>query len=202
MSEIYHLLEVESPRLDRFLCGLHPEIPRSRWDAWIREGRVLVNGQPVTKSGTKVRKGELVETDLPEAKPPAADLSPEEIDLPSLFEDERIWIVDKPAGMVVHPGPGHPNGTIVNALLGRIRADWAVAAPDAEADPEDDEEAPAKPWPGLVHRLDRYTTGCLALARLAPSRSATWPSLAIAAACPNWAACWWMSPSPAIGWIA
>lgn len=165
MPEVSHLLETEAPRLDRLLCELHPEIPRSRWDAWIREGRVCVNGQPVSKSGTKVRKGELIETDLPEVKPPAADLSPETIELPTLFEDDRLWIVNKPAGMVVHPGPGHPRGTVVNALLGRIHADWAMGNANSEADPEDDEEAPAMPWPGLVHRLDRYTTGCLALAK-------------------------------------
>jgi 23S rRNA pseudouridine1911/1915/1917 synthase len=157
------LLEQPSPRLDRFLTDQHPEVPRSRWEIWIREGHVQVNGQAVSKRGTRLRAGDRVETELPDLPPPAADLLPEQLDLPTLYEDARLWIVDKPAGMVVHPGPGHASGTVVNALLGRLVAPFAVDAdPDAE---EGDEEEISAAWPGLVHRLDRYTTGCLALAK-------------------------------------
>jgi len=92
------------------------------------------------------------------------------MDLPTLFEDDRLWIIDKPAGMVVHPGPGHGSGTVVNALLARIQMqEWVVESPQAViTDGEEvgeEEETPATPWPGLVHRLDRYTTGCLALTK-------------------------------------
>jgi len=72
---------------------------------------------------------------------------------------------------VVHPGPGHPSGTVLNALLGRVRTPEIVAAPeDGEEDEED--EIPAPIWPGLVHRLDRYTTGCLAMAKDVGSQQA------------------------------
>jgi 23S rRNA pseudouridine1911/1915/1917 synthase len=158
-----HLLPEGAPRLDRFLAEQHPDVARSRWDAWIRAGRVRVDGETVRKSGTRIRAGATVETELPEPLPPAAHLEPEDIDLPTLFEDPRLWIVDKPAGMVMHPGPGHPAGTVLNALLGRLRA--PAVAVEAGPGEEDEDDVPAAAWPGLVHRLDRYTTGCLAMAK-------------------------------------
>ena len=159
---VTHFLPDGAPRLDRFLADSYPDIARSRWDAWVRAGQVKVNGEVVTKGGTRLRSGATVETELPEPAPPALHLVPETIDLPTLFEDGHLWIVDKPAGMVVHPGPGHPSGTVLNALLGRLQ----VPALEAGAVPEDDEdEVPAPVWPGLVHRLDRYTTGCLVMAK-------------------------------------
>ena len=154
--------EAGAPRLDRYLADLHPEVPRARWDAHVRTGLVKVNGQPVTKGGVRLRPGDLVETDLPVIIVPATHLEPEAIDLPTLYEDGLLWIVDKPAGMVVHPGPGHAGGTIVNALLHRLKTPVEV---DALAEPSEDAEELASGWPGLVHRLDRYTTGCLCLAK-------------------------------------
>ncbi len=159
-----HLMATEAPRLDRFLTDLHPQIPRSQWEAWIRSGNVAVNGQAVTKAGTRLRSGAVIETELPELVPPGLYLEPEVIDLPTLFEDDRLWIIDKPAGMVVHPGPGHASGTVVNALLGRMQAEARnLTRLDGEEDASEEEVAPL--WPGLVHRLDRYTTGCLAMAK-------------------------------------
>jgi len=157
------LLDKNSPRLDRFLSDLHPELPRSRWEAWIRAGHVRVNGQPATKAGTRLKAGDRIETETPPPVPPAFHLEPESMDLPTLFEDARLWIIDKPADLVVHPGPGHPSGTVVNALLGRLRDQAFEAQVNAEGD-EEDEDAPL-PWPGLVHRLDRFTTGCMVLAK-------------------------------------
>ena len=159
---VTHFLPDGAPRLDRFLADSYPEFARSRWDAWVRAGNVRVNGEVVLKAGTRIRAGATVETELPDPAPPAMHLQPEDIALPTLFEDSHLWIVDKPAGMVVHPGPGHPSGTVLNALLGRLQ----VPALEAGAVPEDDEdEVPATIWPGLVHRLDRYTTGCLVMAK-------------------------------------
>ncbi|BDU77826.1 RluA family pseudouridine synthase [Mesoterricola sediminis] len=165
MSEptIHHLPE-GAPRLDRFLAEAHPDIARSRWEAWIRSGQVLVDGVAATKPGTRLRAGAQVATTLPDPAPPAHFLEPEAFDLPTLFEDNRLWIVDKPAGLVVHPGPGHPSGTVLNALLGRLHAAPAPLA-EGEDPAEEDEEADAPRWPGLVHRLDRFTTGCLAMAK-------------------------------------
>lgn len=161
-------LEQDWARLDRFLAGHFPEIPRSQWDLWIRSGKVAINGQPVTKSGTRLRAGNEVETEVPEITPPGTHLLPEDLDLPTLYEDDRIWIIDKPAGIVVHPGPGHPTGTVANALLGRLHR--AAMTLGIEAHEDDDEEA-APLWPGLVHRLDRYTTGCLATAKDAQAQA-------------------------------
>jgi 23S rRNA pseudouridine1911/1915/1917 synthase len=161
--------EEGAPRLDRFLADRFPEIPRAKWDAHVRTGDVKVNGQAVTKGGVKLRPGDLIETELPALAPPAAHLEAEDLPLPSLFEDAHLWIVDKPSGMVVHPGPGHAGGTVVNALLHRLKAPVVV-----EADGEDLEDAEelATGWPGLVHRLDRYTTGCLCLAKTAEAQRA------------------------------
>jgi len=165
-----HLLESEAPRLDRFLTGLYPKIPRSQWELWIRAGHVTVNGEIATKAGTRLRAGAVLETELPELVPPGLHLEPEAMDLPTLFEDDRLWIIDKPAGMVVHPGPGHASGTVVNALLGRMKAAAReLALLETEEDAVDEVVAPL--WPGLVHRLDRYTTGCLAMAKDAEAQA-------------------------------
>jgi 23S rRNA pseudouridine1911/1915/1917 synthase len=161
--------EEGAPRLDRFLADRFPEIPRAKWDIHVRTGDVKVNGQPVTKGGVKLRPGDMVETELPVVAVPAAHLEAEDIPLSSLFEDSQLWIVDKPSGMVVHPGPGHAGGTIVNALLHRLKAPVAMVAENEES--EDAEEL-ASGWPGLVHRLDRYTTGCLCLAKTAEAQRA------------------------------
>ncbi|MBS1784106.1 MAG: RluA family pseudouridine synthase [Acidobacteria bacterium] len=174
MSEAFDLiLEHPEPRLDRFLTERWNTIPRSRWEAWIREGQVSVNGETATKPGTKLRAGDRVEGRLPDLPPPAIHLEAEALDLPTLFEDSKLWIVDKPSGMVVHPGPGHPKGTVVNALLHRLGAGGrGLEEPHADDEAETGDEVPDAPWPGLVHRLDRYTTGCLCLAKDAESQRA------------------------------
>ena len=174
MTEAFDLMmEGPEPRLDRFLVDLWSDIPRSRWEGWIRAGQVRVNGEPATKPGTRLRAGDRIEGRLPDLPPPALHLEGEAIELPTLFEDDRLWIVDKPSGMVVHPGPGHPSGTIVNALLGRLGAgDRRLEAQDPDDEAESGDEVPDAPWPGLVHRLDRYTTGCLCLAKDADAQRA------------------------------
>lgn len=165
-------LEAPEPRLDRFLADRFPEVNRTRWEGWIREGRVSVNELPATKPGTKLKAGDVLETDLPDVSVPALHLEPEAIELPTLFEDERLWIVDKPAGIVVHPGPGHPSGTVLNALLGRLQHPWEGLPAEGDAVEEGDEdETPRTPMPGLVHRLDRYTTGCLAMTKDASAQA-------------------------------
>ncbi len=156
-----------APRLDRFLADQFPDIPRARWDVHVRTGAVKVNGLPVGKGGVRLRPGDLVETELPAIAPPAAHLEAEAIELPTLFEDSQLWIVDKPTGMVVHPGPGHASGTIVNALLHRLQAPVLL---EPETEESEDAEELAQGWPGLVHRLDRYTTGCLCLAKTAEAQ--------------------------------
>jgi 23S rRNA pseudouridine1911/1915/1917 synthase len=114
----------------------------------IEDGLLLVEDEKVAPS-YRVRGGELVEARLPEE-----ELYPEEIEVPVVFEDEDILVVDKPAGLVVHPGAGNPSGTLVNALLGR----GIAGGEDAER-------------PGVVHRLDRDTSGLMVLAKGEPAYS-------------------------------
>lgn len=108
---------------------------------------VLVNGRPATPAD-RVSAGDVIVVELPEAFVTAAE--PEEIALDVVYEDGDIAVVDKPAGMVVHPAPGHYTGTLVHALLGRGGA-WSAAGGEAR--------------PGIVHRLDKGTSGLIVVAR-------------------------------------
>jgi 23S rRNA pseudouridine1911/1915/1917 synthase len=130
-------------RLDRFLASL-PEVgSRSAAERVLAEG-VLVDGQSRAKSH-RLAGGEEVEFDTPEQA--ESELEPEEMDLRIAYEDEHLVVVDKPAGLVVHPAPGHATGTLVHGLL----------AHDVAGGDED--------RPGIVHRLDRDTSGLMVVAR-------------------------------------
>jgi 23S rRNA pseudouridine1911/1915/1917 synthase len=132
-------------RLDRFLASL-PEIgSRTVAERMLGSGGVLVDGRARPKSH-KLEGGEELEFALPQA--PASTLEPQAMDLVVPYEDEHLLVVDKPAGLVVHPAPGHATGTLVHGLL----------AYDVEGG-EDSER------PGIVHRLDRDTSGLLVVAR-------------------------------------
>jgi 23S rRNA pseudouridine1911/1915/1917 synthase len=132
-------------RLDRFLAGL-PEIgSRTVAERLLAAGGVLVDGRARSKS-TKLAGGEELEFEAPVAPP--STLTPEAMDLAVPYEDEHLLIVDKPAGLVVHPAAGHATGTLVHGLL----------AYDVEGGDEPDR-------PGIVHRLDRDTSGLLVVAR-------------------------------------
>ena len=134
-------------RLDR-LAARRLGLSRSLVQRLIGEGDVLVDGEQ-TSSSYKVRDKQLIEAQLPEG-----GLSPEDIPVPIVYEDEHILVVDKPAGLVVHPGAGNPSGTLVNALLGK-----GIEGGD---DPL---------RPGVVHRLDRDTSGLMVLAKGEPAYS-------------------------------
>ncbi|HLM93968.1 MAG TPA: RluA family pseudouridine synthase [Gaiellaceae bacterium] len=144
-------LELEVPpeaageRLDRFLSGLEEVGSRAAAERLLSQGRVEVNGSPESKSH-RVSPGDVVAVSIPESRP--SILEPEQLDLRVAYEDEHLLVVDKPAGIVVHPSAGHPSGTLVHGLLGH-----AVAG---------GEEAER---PGIVHRLDRDTSGLLVVAR-------------------------------------
>jgi 23S rRNA pseudouridine1911/1915/1917 synthase len=134
-------------RLDVFLAGLLPQHSRAQLQRLIKEGRVLVGGRQ-TKPNLLVREGLMVEVEVP---PPApATPVPQELPLPILFQDEDVIVVDKPAGMVVHPAAGHQDGTLVNALL--FHADNLSGVGGEER-------------PGIVHRLDRGTSGLMVVAK-------------------------------------
>ncbi len=133
-------------RLDRWLAD-RLELSRTQVAALIGDGAVRVNGEPVAKSH-RPRAGDIVEAEIPAARP--VTLEPEDLPIRLVHEDEHLVVVDKPAGMVVHPAPGHPRGTLVNALLARVGDLSSVGLPYR---------------PGIVHRLDKDTSGLLVVAR-------------------------------------
>jgi len=136
--------EAAGTRLDRYLASL-PEIgSRAAAERLLADGGVLVDGAPRAKSH-RLAGGEELELEL-EAPPPSG-LVPERLDLRIVHEDEHLLVVDKPAGLVVHPAPGHATGTLAHGLL-------AVGV-----------EGGAQERPGIVHRLDRDTSGLLVVAR-------------------------------------
>jgi 23S rRNA pseudouridine1911/1915/1917 synthase len=137
-------------RLDVALARLAPELSRARVQRLVTQGRVRVAGR-AAKASARVREGEPVEVDIPPPEP--SGLVPQDLPLSVLYEDSDLVVLDKAAGMVVHPARGAPHSTVVNALLHRLSARGPAAA------------AVAIPRLGLVHRLDRDTSGCLVVAR-------------------------------------
>ena len=132
-------------RLDQALAKLLPEFSRSRLAHWVRSGRATVDGRTALPR-QKVRGGERIEiAPLPETA--AAAHRPEDIPLDVVFEDDALLVVNKPAGLVVHPGSGNWQGTLLNALLQRVPALSGV------------------PRAGIVHRLDKDTSGLLVVAK-------------------------------------
>ncbi|MEO8586830.1 MAG: RluA family pseudouridine synthase [Acidobacteriota bacterium] len=138
-------------RLDRVLLR-HlndlPEASRTKIQEWIDGGYVSLGGRKPKKSSEKVKTGEEIAVDLPPPPPPRPDILAQDIPLSVLFEDSEILVLDKPPGLVVHPAVGHRDGTLVNALLHRSK-DWAGPADR----------------PGIVHRLDKDTSGVLIIAK-------------------------------------
>jgi 23S rRNA pseudouridine1911/1915/1917 synthase len=134
-------------RLDRWLADAAPDLSRARLQALINAGRVRVDGA-VRKAAYRLHGGEAVEVDVP---PPIPEtLEPEPIALRVVHEDEHILVVDKPAGMVVHPGAGHARGTLAAAVLAHAPLTAGVGGPRR---------------PGVVHRLDKGTSGLLVIAK-------------------------------------
>jgi 23S rRNA pseudouridine1911/1915/1917 synthase len=144
-------LEVEVPpeaageRLDRFLSSLEEVGSRAAAERLISQRRVKVNGSPEPKSH-RLAAGDVLAVSVPESRP--STLEPEQLDLRIAVEDEHLLVVDKPAGIVVHPSAGHASGTLVHGLLGHAVAGGQEAQ-----------------RPGIVHRLDRDTSGLLVVAR-------------------------------------
>lgn len=140
--------DLPGERLDAFLAGRLPELSRSRIQTLIRDQFIQVNGQPA-KPRSAVRLGDRISIALPEAVP--LDAAAQAIPLDILYEDAELLVLNKAPGMVVHPAPGNPDGTLVNALLhhcqGKLSGIGGVERP------------------GIVHRLDKDTSGCLVVAK-------------------------------------
>lgn len=143
-------------RLDRFLTEQNPEVSRAVVQRWIESGLVMIDGKVCTKNRQIIASGQNIAWEPPAAPPPLT-IDPETFDFPILFEDKEILIIDKPAGLVVHPAPGHTNGTLVNALLSYV--------PGFVAEMENVDTTAEIPRPGIVHRLDKDTSGCLVVAK-------------------------------------
>ncbi len=147
-NRFYDLVVAEAGvRLDLYVAGHCPELSRTQAQKLIGDGLVTVNDE-VAKAGLKLAIGDRVAVTLP---PPApSPLQPEDIPLDILFEDDDLLVIDKPAGLPVHPSPGHPGHTLVNALLA-----YFSGLPDSD-DPL---------RPGIVHRLDMDTSGVMLVAK-------------------------------------
>ncbi|HEX7570189.1 MAG TPA: RluA family pseudouridine synthase [Verrucomicrobiae bacterium] len=135
-------------RLDIFLRKQFPAVSRGAMQRLIEQGHIRVNGK-IVKPTHSPRAGEAVEVHWPEARP--AEAQPEEIPLDILFEDQSLLVVNKPAGLVVHPAAGHEEHTLVNALLHHCQGSLSGIGGVAR--------------PGIVHRLDKETSGCLVVAK-------------------------------------
>jgi len=137
----------EGERLDRFLATRCPDLSRSYIQKLSRQGMVLIDAQ-AGRPSQSVRASQVVLLEIPEAV--STSLVPEAIPLAVLFEDDDLLVLDKPAGLVVHPGAGARTGTLVHALLSRA-PNWSTIGGEER--------------PGIVHRLDRGTSGVMVVAR-------------------------------------
>jgi 23S rRNA pseudouridine1911/1915/1917 synthase len=141
--------EDDGARLDRVLAARLAELSRSRHKALILAGHVAVDAVTIRDPGARVNAGSRITVDLPAAA--EAPLAPEAIPLDILYEDAELLVIDKPAGLVVHPGAGHRSGTLVNALLAHCGDSLSGIGGERR--------------PGIVHRLDKDTSGLLVVAK-------------------------------------
>jgi 23S rRNA pseudouridine1911/1915/1917 synthase len=139
-------------RLDRYVAESCPGLSRTQAQKLISDGLVTVNGAPA-KVGLKLVPGDRVRVTIP---PPASShLEAEAIPVAIVYEDNDVLVISKPSGLIVHPAPGHPSGTLVNAVLSHL------------AEPEEAEEYPR---PGIVHRLDKDASGLMVVAKTAQAQ--------------------------------
>ncbi len=148
MNSSFRYPRQEPERLDRFLVESLSDFSRARLQVLIREGFVRINGQTARKAGQALEKNDVVEISIPAVQP--AGLTGEDIPLDILFENQDLIVINKPAGMVVHPAAGHASGTLVHAVLGH--------APDIQG-------IGGVERPGIVHRLDKDTSGLIVVAK-------------------------------------
>lgn len=149
MTQVSYTMEEQQQgeRIDKALSSIQNEWSRSQISNWITEGIVKVNGEAV-KAKYKVKAGDVVEIIVPEAEP--LDVIAENLDLEIVYEDADVLVVNKPKGMVVHPAPGHMNGTLVNGLMYHCKDLSGINGIMR---------------PGIVHRIDKDTSGLLMVAK-------------------------------------
>jgi len=147
-EKIFIVQAGQETRLDKFLVQSLPEHSRTRLQALIHEGAVSVDSQPVTKTGFVLEAGKRVSINVPDPEP--VELQAEDIPLDIVYENDDLVIINKPAGMVVHPAPGHSSGTLVHAALGSFSDLQGIGG---------------EIRPGIVHRLDKDTSGLIIIAK-------------------------------------
>ncbi|RWZ60676.1 RluA family pseudouridine synthase [Halobacillus fulvus] len=148
MSEHYEVLEQDqSKRIDKLLSDVISDASRSQIQGWLKDAHVTVNGEPV-KSNYKVQAGDKIEWEIPEPEP--LEIEAENIPLDIVYEDADVIVVNKPSGMVVHPSAGHHSGTLVNALMYHCKDLSGINGVER---------------PGIVHRIDKDTSGLLMVAK-------------------------------------
>ncbi len=168
---------LDGERVDRAI-SLLTGLPRSDVADLVTAGAVSLAGKPVGARSRRVRSGEVLHVDLPEPALPSALVPEPGVDVAVIYADDDVIVVDKPADLVVHPGAGHPDGTLVQGLLARFPelVDLAGGAADR---------------PGIVHRLDKGTSGLLVVARTRGGRDALVAQLAAHAVDRRYAALVW-----------
>ena len=144
----FHLMIPEAGRADVLLAGMIDGLTRSAAQRWLEEGRVVLEGRPVKKNA-RLEPGQVLSVTPPQ--PEAVDVIPQDIPLDAVYEDGDVIVVNKPVGMVVHPAPGHPDGTLVNALLYHCKNSLSGINGQLR--------------PGIVHRIDRDTSGLVIAAK-------------------------------------
>lgn len=176
--------EAEGERLDRFLAERIGTISRSRVKALIQTGHVHRNGTPAAEPAEPVRTGATYTVELPAPRPAAPQ--PEHIPLPILYEDPDLIVLDKPPGLVVHPAPGNESGTLVNALIAHAGPDLAIGGEHR---------------PGIVHRLDKDTSGVMVIAKTQEAMNALTAAFAARDLDRAYLTLVWGLPAPASGAI-
>jgi 23S rRNA pseudouridine1911/1915/1917 synthase len=171
-------------RLDKYLTQFLPDLTRSRIQKLIDEGLITVNGG-TTKPSHQIISGEVIEVRIP--PPPPSDLIPEKIPLAVVYEDAHLIVIDKPAGLVVHPAYGHPSGTLANALLHHYQHLSQVGGESR---------------PGIVHRLDKDTSGLLVAAREDQTHAALSAQFKQKSTVREYVAVVWGHPEPSQGTIS
>jgi 23S rRNA pseudouridine1911/1915/1917 synthase len=177
--------EETGERLDRFLASHLPGLSRSRLKALIEDGHLRVDGETIVQPSVRVKQGQRLQLTLPEAREP--EPQGEAIALDILYEDEYLLVLDKPAGLVVHPAPGNPTGTLVNALIAHC-GDSLKGIGGVKR-------------PGIVHRLDKDTSGVMVAAKTEAAHRALVEAFAKRDLERRYLALVWGLPSPARGRI-
>lgn len=138
----------ENDRLDKFIVSKIPEITRSKIQSMIKDGCVLLNGSIIITGSYKTKEGDNIEIRIPPPEP--LNLVPEKMDLDIVYEDEYLAVLNKPPGLVIHPGAGNQNSTLVHGLLAHFQENLSSIN---------------EMRPGIVHRLDKNTSGLLMIAK-------------------------------------